>query len=35
MAKESGLFQKTLINDQKERFIKEATTYVVSLYNLK
>lgn len=35
MAKESSLFQKTLINDQKERFIKEATSYVVGLYNLK
>jgi guanylate kinase len=35
MAKECGLFSKTLINDQKERFIKEATSYVVSLYNLK
>ncbi len=36
MAKECGLFQKTLINDDKDRFIKEATQYVVKdLYNLK
>jgi guanylate kinase len=36
MAKECGLFQKTLINDEKEAFIKQTTSYVVKdLYNLK
>lgn len=36
MAKECGLFQKTLINEDKDAFIKQATQHVVKeLYNLK
>lgn len=36
MAKDSGLFKKFLINDEKQRFLDETTKYVCSeLYSLK
>ena len=36
MAKESGLFEKILLNDDKKRFLDEAVNYVTKeLYNLK
>jgi len=36
MAKECGLFQKTLVNEDKDAFIKQATQFVVKeLYSLK
>lgn len=36
MATELGIFKKTLINDEKERFVKEADNYIMSeLYGIK
>jgi hypothetical protein len=35
MAVESGLFQKTLLNDDKKRFLEEAVAYVTKdLYKI-